>query len=138
VSEPFKSSVTPPPQKPEAPPTMPQVLWAIATWALKRELLMRVAAVVVLLLAGGVTVVWAQDQRDAGVVPIKAALREHIAVADKRFEGLRDDVADLRRQMAAKEERDAARFDVIYSTILSGRRDPRAAELAQPQMDGGR
>lgn len=73
----------------DKPPTTIESVWAAARWLASRELLLRIAATAVMLLAGGATVVWAQQQRDAGVAPVKAEL------------------AELRAQMVEKEKADA-------------------------------
>ena len=69
---------------------------------------------------------------DAGVAPVQSELRTHIKDAEGKIETLRVEVTALRTAATAKEERDAARFDLLYRTILTGQPSSRAERLAQP------
>lgn len=76
---------------------------------------------------------------DAGVKPVANELERFKAETSARMARIEAKQDEQQRLAAVKEERDAARFDVIYGTILSGRRDPRADSLAAPAVtDGGR
>jgi hypothetical protein len=115
----------------EKPPTLPGVMMQLANLVFRRDAILWAAAVAVLLGAGGLGVVWAQDKLDGGVAPVKAALAEHI----------RDEAqarAALERKVDLAEERSARRFEVLYNAVLERRPQPGAAELAQPMTDGGR
>lgn len=102
--------------------------------------------ILVVLGSGGAAAVWAQSKADARIHTVVDAglspLERRVDAQQKTLDGLSDDMAAMKRQQAAKEERDAARFDLLYRTILERRAQPEAAELAQPAVapskDGGR
>jgi len=54
------------------PPTIIGTLWAVGEWVVKRELLMRIVMVVVLLLCGAAGVVYAQDAGVKLIAPVEA------------------------------------------------------------------
>ena len=87
-------------------------------------------------LAGISAVSFAQTKMDAAVSKRADVLEASDASTVRRVEVLEQGVRELQRQAIEKEARDAQRFDVLYGTMLSGRRDPRAAELAK-LPDGG-
>lgn len=97
---------------------------------------------VLLLVIGATGIVYAQtkgkDVLDAGVAPVKAELQQHIVDEAKRIVEVQADVAAVKRQLEASEERSARRFEVLYNTILERRPQPGADELTKPQTDGGR
>lgn len=115
----------------EKPPTVSGVLLALANLVFKRDAILWLAAIGVLLFAGGWGVVWAKDTLDGGVAPVKAQLDAHIKTEA-------EDIAAVNRRLDASEERSARRFEVLYNTILERRPQPGADELTKPQMDGGR
>ena len=53
------------------PPTLPGVLWALANLVFKREALLVVVVVALLLAIGAGGVVYAQDKFDAGLAPVE-------------------------------------------------------------------
>lgn len=78
------------PEKPEKNPT-PSIIgaiWDAANWLAKRELLLRIFTVAVLIGVGGVGVVYAQDKYDAGLAkhdePLVKAIKANAeALAEK-------------------------------------------------------
>lgn len=71
---------------------------------------------------------------------IESAAEKKVAPIKKTVEELQLEVRDLKAQVQANEARAAERFDVLYRTMLTGRRDSRAEELATPAppaKDGG-
>lgn len=71
---------------------------------------------------------------------IESAAERKVAPIKKTVEDLQLEVRDLKAQVQANEARAAERFDVLYRTMLTGRRDSRAEELATPAppaKDGG-
>lgn len=121
------------PAVPEQPkePTLPGVLWLLAGLIFKREALLVIGVAAMLLVAGGVSVVWAQDKFDGGVAPLKAELQKHTETEDRKIEA-------LSARFDAAEERSAKRFEVLYNAVLQRREQPGAEELKQPVTDGGR
>lgn len=100
----------------------------------KRDALVLVAAVI----AGGAFAVYAQAQGkaavDAGVEPVRVRVER----LEATVQAVQVSQEDMRRLLATKEERDAARFDLLYRTILTRQPQPQAAELAAPlAKDGG-
>lgn len=86
--------------------------------------------------AGVSAIAFAQGKIDAAVSKATVPLAAADASVVRRVEVVEQGLQRLQQQAIEKEARDAQRFDVLYGTMLSGRRDPRAAELAQP-IDGG-
>lgn len=113
------------------PPTIPGVLWALAGLIFRREALLMVAAVVVLVGAGGFGVVWAQSQLDGGVAPVRAELAKKDAATNQRIDA-------LTAKFDGAEERNARRFEVLYNAVLERRPQPGADALMVPATDGGR
>lgn len=139
MPEAFKSSDSPVPQPkktPPKPPTVQETIAALPGRIFRREAL----GLVIALIVGAGAYAYAQSKVDArlqaaidgGIAPVKAKLEEHITTEKQAVEQLQLDVAQIRRDQAMKEERDAARFDLLYRTILTGRPQPRADELAAP------
>ncbi len=75
---------------------------------------------------------------DAGIAPVAAELAQHKLTTAKAIDQVKEDVAAVKRQLEASEERSARRFEVLYNTILERRPQPGADELTKPQTDGGR
>lgn len=93
----------------DKPPTVVESIWAAARWLASRELLLRIAATAAMLVAGGATVVWAQQQRDAGVAPVKAdiaELRQEVAEQAKAD-------AQLHAKQAVEREEDRAQIATV-------------------------
>lgn len=117
----------------KSPPSLTGLVVALPGRIFRRDALLLVAAMV----AGAAGLAVAQSKAkdeishvaEAKVAPVKAQV-EQLAVS----------VDDLRKQLAAKEARDAERWDAMYRAIVFGQRTARAPELAQPtptQPDGG-
>ncbi len=119
------------PEEETKPPTLPGVLLSLANLVFKRDAILWLAAVAVLLGAGGLGVVWAQGKLDGGVAPVKEALDSHIKSETEAR-------VALERKVDLLEERSARRFEVLYNAVLERRPQPGASELAQPQTDGGK
>lgn len=130
-------------------PSLVALLWAIAGRIFKREALLVLASTVVLMGTGASGVLYAQAQGqhaidagvDARINPLRDDLSQHKREAGAAIERLQVEVTALRSAATAKEERDAARFDLLYRTILTGQPSSRAERLAQPTpappVDGG-
>lgn len=86
-------------------------------------------AVLVTLAIGGAGFAWAQSKVEDRV---EAVTEKKVAPLKKKVDELQSEVRDLKAQVYANEERAAERFDVLYRTMLTGRRDSRASELATP------
>jgi hypothetical protein len=84
------------PEKPPVP-TVIGTLWDVALWVAKRELLMRVVMVAVLVALGAAGVVYGQDKFDAGIAP----LREELA-ADRKAN------AEVHKRQSLEREQDRA------------------------------
>lgn len=148
---PFQSSDSPPPFKSSdsSATTLKKAVESLPGQVFRQGALTIIAAVFVGCVATGGTLVFAQGkldevkagvakQIDGGITPVSAKLDEHVREERIAREQLQLDVAQIRREAAVKEERDAARFDLLYRTILTRQPQPQAAELAAPMKDGGR
>jgi hypothetical protein len=142
LSEPIKSSDS-------GVTTLKAAVESLPGRVFKQGALTIIAAVTVGCVATGSTLIYAQSklddvkagvarQIDGGISPVGSKLDEHIREERIAREQLQLDVAQIRRDSAVKEERDAARFDLLYRTILTRQPQPEAAELAAPMRDGGR
>ena len=91
--------------------------------------------------AGGLVYAQAHEKAvvDAGIVPVSADLAQHKLDAAAKFSEVQADVAAVKRQLDASEERSAKRFEALYFAVLERRPQPGADELAKPQTapDGG-
>lgn len=120
--------------KPKKPATTLEGLVA----ALPAKIFRRDAlAVLVTLGVGAAGYAWAQSKATERVEDVTAA---KVAPLKRQVEELQSEVRELKAQVNANEARAAERFDVLYRTMLSGRRDSRADELATPAppaKDGG-
>lgn len=100
--------------KGEKPLTVPEVIWAAARWLAKRELLMRLAIMFVLVGMGG-----------GGVVVGASELEKHDAKITlplvKADEAISARVSKLETSEAARLEREAARDRVTMETNLNVR-----------------
>ena len=112
-------------------PTFAGLLWGLANLIFKREAVLVVSTVVVLLTCGALGIVWAQDKLDGGAGKVDAKLTAHITEEQA-------EVAALNRKLDSAEERNARRFEVLYNAVLERRSQPGAEELKQPATDGGR
>lgn len=119
--------------KPRHTTTIEALIKALPNRIFKRDAL--AVGVTLLLGAGGYAYAQklAQDR-------IESAAERKVAPIKKTVEELQLEVRDLKAQVQANEARAAERFDVLYRTMLTGRRDSRAEELATPAppaKDGG-
>lgn len=120
----------------EKPPTLPGVLWQLASLIFKREALMLVAAVAVLVGAGGATVVYAQGYLDGGTAKSVAPIKADVAAVKAKAEATDKRIDALDQKFDNAEERNARRFEVLYNAILERRPQPGADALMR--TDGGR
>lgn len=119
--------------KPRHTTTLEGIVKALPGRIFRREAMVAI----VTLGLGGVGAVWAQSKAKAQVVELAT---EKVRPVEVKVEALAVDVDALRKELRAKEVRDAQRFDLLYQTILSGRRSSQAEELRQPAVqpaDGG-
>jgi len=123
------------PTVPEQPaqPTLPAVLWQLAALIFRREALMLVAAMLVLVLGGGVTVVYGQGYLDGGAAKAVAPIKAKVEATDRRIDA-------LEQKFDNAEERNARRFEVLYNAVLERRPQPgaEALMLKDAGADGGR
>lgn len=152
MSEPFKSSASPPPFKStdSAATTLKKEIESLPGRVFKQGALTVIAAVVAGCVATGGTLVYAQSklddlktgvakQVDAGVAPVDAKLEEHIkdeAARAARQERMNERILDALQGM---EDRSAKRFDALQNTVLERRGQPESPALARPAVvkDGG-
>lgn len=98
----------------EKPPTLPEVIWAAARWVARRELLVRLAMVTVLIglgVGGALAFAGELEKHDAKIV---APLQQADAAIDVR-------VTKLEQAEAARLEREAARDRITMETNLNMR-----------------
>lgn len=79
------------------PPTLPAVLWQLAGVVFRREALMGLASVAVLVGAGAVGVVWAQDKLDGGVEHKLAPLEARQSAIEAKVARVEQQVANVER-----------------------------------------
>jgi urease accessory protein UreF len=80
-------------EEPQKPPTLPGVLMALANLVFKRDAVLWLAAIVVLLAAGAAGVVYAQDAGVKLLIPVE----EHLTRTDARVLALEKNQADMQR-----------------------------------------
>lgn len=113
--------------------TLEGLVAALPARIFKRDAL----AIGVTLLVGASGFALAQKYSTAKVEEITDAKTQPLK---KQVDQLQGEVRELKAQMNANEARAAERFDVLYRSLITGRRDPRAEELGQPAppvKDGG-
>ena len=153
MSEPFKSTASPPPFKStdSSATSLKKEIESLPGRVFRQGALTVIAAVVVGCIATGGTLVYAQaklddlkagvaKQVDAGVVPLQSQLDQHVkdeAEARARQERMNERILDALQGM---EDRSAKRFDALQNTVLERRGQPESPELARPAAvkDGGR
>lgn len=114
------------------PPTVIGTLWEIANWVAKRELLMRLVMVAVLIALGAAGIVYAQD---AGVKLLKPVeLRQD--KTDAEVAGVKAQVLEQNRKIA-NVERVVLTLDLNMRLMLESR-GIKPIDLPAEQSDGGR
>lgn len=86
--------------------------------------------------AGEVAPVRAQVNRIEGrITDIEgrvANIETRVTTVEMKLARVEATLSDVQKQMTAKEQRDAERFDTLYRYMVTNRRDARAEELAKP------
>lgn len=77
----------------DKPPTLPTVLWQLANLVFKREAVMLLAAMALLVGGGGATVVYGQGYLDGG-------MEKRIAPLERRQDMVEADVAEVKKTSA--------------------------------------
>lgn len=98
----------------ERPPTLPEVVWSAARWIARRELLVRLAMVAVLLGLGVAGTVLAAGELEKREVRLTAPFERFNAAIDSR-------VTKLEQAEVARLEREAARDRITMETNLNVR-----------------
>jgi len=118
------------------PPTVIGTLWDVALWVAKRELLMRVVMVAVLVALGAAGLSYGQDKFDAGIAP----LRDELA-ADRKAN------AEVHKKQALEREQDRADLattkmqsaeTMLNVRMLVERLNMKPIVLVDQPADGGR
>jgi hypothetical protein len=138
------------PEKPATDATVQAMLVDLAKRIFGKEAVLAILAVAAVVAAtlGGVAAFGQsiQGRVDAGLAPCvegtkatAAALEEHKRDEAAKMIEVSAGLAQLQRNAIDKEIRDAARFDVLTRTVLSGRPQPETAALSVPAVrtDGG-
>lgn len=115
-------------------PTLPGVLWLLATVIFRREAIMVVASSALLLAVGGVGVVWAQAKLDGGVAPIRVQLELDARANEEIHRRQAVEAEELRRRMA-NVERVALETNLNVRLLLE---DRRILPITLEPTDGGR
>lgn len=118
----------------QQPPTLPSVLWQLATLIFKREAALFFLLAVVLVAGGASFTVWAQNQLDAGVAPVREELHMHMKAEEQRH------AVEEQRYRQVKEDLHEVQMDIraLYRAVQTGRPQARLEEPLPPvSHDGG-
>lgn len=115
--------------------TIPEVVWAAARWLAKRELLIRIGVVVLLIGVGVASAAYASNELEKHDAKIVVSLEKFDASIDVR-------VTKLEQAAAAQLEREAARDRMVLETNLNVRlflesQKIKPIDVPRSAVDGG-